>query len=268
MKNVCFPADYAFIESYIPPRCRKPREREVKGVCSVSVPSVISDEAPVAMRHEDCWWRPKVIEYRWYRKKLYKRVLFSDYLCNAEGWWPLEELKKHFHKSYIPYYQYGQDEADAIAKCKEHAKEFLIVDGNQIWKRVGEPRYVIATFGLGHNHASTALMIDNEYNSNISADRYFNALEREKAIERCVEVALNRGDTDSVDDIRDSWPIEVLIPEAVRCKPAKEAGPGDEFLNLLSKLTVGAGSQMEAAVLVIAATGAQIKQAEEQKGSL
>lgn len=257
MKNIRFPADYAFIESYIPPRCRKPREREVKGVCSVSVPSVTSDEAPVAMRHKECWW-PGIYEYRWYRKKLYRRVPYHAYLCNAEGWWPLEELPKRFRKNYFSPYEYGEDEADAIAKCKEKAKRFLIVDGDQVWERIGEPRYVIATFGLGHNHASTSLMISNSYNSNISADRYFNALEREKAVERCVEVALNRGDTDSVDHIRDSWPIEVLIPEAVRCKPAKEAGSGDEFHNLMNALTASAGSQAEAAALVIAAAGAQI----------
>lgn len=258
MKNIRFPADYAFIESYIPPRCRKPREREIKGICSVSVPSVTSDEAPVAMRHKECWW-PSIYEYRWYRKKLYKRVPYRDYLCGAEGWWPLEELSKHFHKGYIPSYEHGKDEADAIAKRKEHAKEFLIVDRDQVWKRVGEPRYVIATFGLGRNHASTALMIDNSYNSNISADRYFNALEREKAVERCVEVALDRGDTDSVDPIRNSWPIEVLIPEAVRCRPSKEAGPGNPFQNMLEGLTEMAGSQGEVAALVMIAATSQIK---------
>jgi len=253
MKDIKFPADYTFTEPFIPPRCRKPRQREVQGVCTVSVPSISSDEAPVAMRHQSVWW-PKVIEYRWYQKHLYKRTPFRDYRCNAEGWWPMEELSKHFHAGYSPYYQRGKNEADAIAKCKENAKQFLIIDDDQVWKRVGEPRYVIATFGLGYNHASTALMIANAYNSNISGDCYFSALDRDKAIERCVEVALNRGDTNSVDDIRNSWAIEVLIPEAVRCKPAKEAGPGDDFCNLLGALTACAGSQGEAAALVIAAT--------------
>ncbi len=257
MKNVHFPADYAFTESYVPPRCRNPRQREVRGICSVGVPSVSSDEAPVAMRHRYVWW-PEVVEYRWFRKHLYKRVPFRDYLCNAEGWWPLEELQKHFRMSYIPYYKRGKDGADAIAKCKKEAKQFLIVGGDQVWERVGEPRYVIATFGLGHNHASTALMIANQYNPNISGACYFTALERDKAVERCVEVALNRGDTNSVDNIRSSWPIEVFIPKAVRCKPAKEAGPGDSFLNMLGALTASAGSQGEAASLVIAATRAEI----------
>ena len=250
MGNIQFEADYAYNESYIPPRCRKPRIREVHGPCTVSIPTITSDKAPVAMRHQHCWF-PEIWEYRWFNQQLYRRSPYSSYYARAEGWYPLEELKKRFRKRYFSPYEIKEDAAGGIQACQEEADRYLIINGDEVWEVVGEPRYVIVTFGLGHNHASTALMIDNFYNSNIRGDFYFSALERKKAVERCVEVALARGDTNSVEDIRDSWPIEVLIPEAVRCNPAKEAGPGNEFLNSLESLIECSDSQAEAAALVI-----------------
>lgn len=251
-------ADYAYMESYIPPRCRKPRQREIRGTCTVTIPSITADEAPVAMRHFNCWPRT-ICDYRWFGEHLYIRAPYSSYLSNAEGWYPLEELLKHFRKRCFSPWEMGIDEADCITKCQDSADEFLVIDGDQVWVRKGEPRYVIATFGLGHNHASTDLMIQNYYNGNIRGDYYFNALDRDKAVERCVSVAIARGDTDSVDRIRRSDIIEVLMPETVRCNPDVEAGPGDSFLNMLDSLTATAGSQCEAAALVIAATGSEIK---------
>ena len=102
-------------------------------------------------------------------------------------------------------------------------------------------------------------MIDNAYNGNIRGDYYFSALGREKAVERCVEVALARGDTESIDHIRDSWEIEVFIPEAVRCNPAAEAGPGNDFLNRLDTLVELSSTPTEAALLAMLSVGTEIK---------
>lgn len=246
-------ADFAYIEKYIPPRCRKPREREITGSCTVKIPSISADIAPIAMRHKTCW-EPKEIIYRWYNGTLFTRSLYRHYLSNAKGFYPIDEMTKQF-RGYIPHYLKGKDEASSIRACQERANRYLIIDGDQVWERIGEPRYVIATFGLGHNHASTALMIENNYNDNIRGDFYFNALNRKNAIKKCVEVALARGDTDSIDQIKESWEIEVLIPEAVQCNPEQETGPGNGFLNMLEHITEVSNSAEEAAVLAIAATG-------------
>lgn len=249
-----FEAGYAFRESYIPPRCRKPRVRVTHGTCMVEVPSVSYQEAPVAMRHKACHF-PNVREYRWYKQALYAHARYGDYLSMAEGWLPMEELKCRLLREYVPAHEVKANETEAIQACQEWADRYLIVNGEEVWVRIGEPRYVIATFGLGHNHASTALMISNCYNENIRGDYYFNAMEAEKAVARCVEVAKARGDTNSVDNIRRSWKIEVLIPEAVRCNPAEEAGPGDPFINLLDEITKKSDSPSEAAALAFAAAG-------------
>lgn len=250
MKRMKFEADYAYKETFIPPRCRKPRTREAHGTCTVSIPSITAEEAPVALRHRHCWF-PEIREYRWYNEKLYCRAPYSSYLSGAKGWFPLDELKNHFRQNYFSPWEVKDGKQAAIRTCKEKASRYLIISDGEVWELAGEPRYEIATFGLGHNHASTALMIANEYNGNVRGDYYFSALEREKAVERCVEVAMARGDTNSVEDIRSSWAIEVLIPEAVRCKPAKEAGPGDPFLNMLGELVDSSTSPTEAALLAM-----------------
>lgn len=251
-------ADYAYRESYIPPRCHKPRIREIRETCTVRVPSVKSEEAPVAMRHRRCWF-PEIQEYRWFGEHLYARAPYSRYLSNAKGWYPLEELEHRFQKSCIPTFEIKNSEKEAIEACQEQADRYIILDQEQVWERIGEPRYVIATFGLGHNHASTALMIDNSYNGNIRGDYYFSALEREKAVERCIEVAMARGDTESIDRIRDSWEIEVLIPEAVRCNPAAETGAGNDYLNLMEEMVKLSNNPTEAALLAIISAGTKIE---------
>lgn len=246
-----FLADYAYDEQFIPPRCRKPRTREITGTCTVTIPSISLDMAPVAMWHKSCW-QPNIVVYRWYKGQLYTRSLFRKYFSGADGYWPLNRLKASF-RGPVPQYLKGHNEADCCERCQNKANRYLILAGDQVWERVGEPRYVVMTFGLGHNHASTALMIDNLYNENIRGDFYFNALDRKKAIQKCLEVARARGDTASFDSIRNSDEIRVLMPEAVLCKPEVEAGPGNDFLNQLEFLTEISSSEEEAAILAIAA---------------
>ena len=48
--------------------------------------------------------------------------------------------------------------------------------------------YGIFTFGLGHNHASTALFIEMYYNANVPSSRYFAANQREEAIAKAKEI--------------------------------------------------------------------------------
>ena len=244
---------YAYEESYIPPRCKNPRTRDVVGECLVNIPSANSCDAPIAMRHKS-YCAISTINYRWFNNHLYKRVPRREHYSCADGWWTITELKKYLARDYVPRYLYGENEQDCIEKCKETASNYLILNGNQVWEKCGEPRYVIVTFGLGHNHASTALMIDNHYNDNIRGDFYFNALDRDNAIKHCLQVAKNRGDTNSFSDIKKSSKITVYIPEAVRCNPAQEAGPGDDFLNTVEELTEIAGDSFEAGLLVICAS--------------
>ena len=137
------------------------------------------------------------------------------------------------------------------------ANKYISLDG-ELWKECGEPRYVVNTFGLGHNHGGTAMFIEEFYNSNISNKNYFNAVDRDKAITYAKETAIARGDTDSVKCIGKMENIEVLIPEYFKVDPEKEHGEGDAFLNLLENMITASDNITEAGALVALATASEI----------
>lgn len=255
------------VEQLIPPRCRKPRSHDVEYQLSGTIREISKDDAPIALRehgfygeepdglfHGEGWQ-----DYRWYNGQLYVRRTADDECCRAKGWYTVEPLVKKYSRPFW-YWDHGAD----IKKIRKafHAElaRYLII-GDEVWYKKGEPRYVIATFGLGHNHASTNLMIDHYFNDNIRKNWYFNALQFENAVNAAKKVALGRGDTKSVDSIGEFWKIEVLLPEAVKVKanitPDKNKG-GDKFMNALEGITSAAGSAMEAGLLAIAFTGMEM----------
>lgn len=140
---------------------------------------------------------------------------------------------------------------------KDHASQYIIVDGI-VYEEIGEPRYEIDTFGLGHNHGGTGMFIENYYNPNVSKNCYFNALEREKAIAYGKKIAAARGDTESIDEIGADCEIKVLIPEAVRCNPQKEHNEGNQFMNRMEQLVEASSDRNEAALLVMCESIAEI----------
>lgn len=101
------------------------------------------------------------------------------------------------------------------------------------------------------------IFIQYDYNPNISNKNYFNALEREKAIAYGKQVALNRGDTNSIDGMGERDIIEVLMPEMVTRNPQREHGEGDSFMNLIEDVISNTDSSAEAGLL--AAVYAQMK---------
>lgn len=229
-----FDVAYCYNEQYVPHRCRKPRTRMLRETIEVDILAVTSKDAPIAFTHKDCWF-PQTRVFRWFNGSLYLRETKRS--ARETGWETLTELRRWLSDGCIPRSEV-QDSCEAGRQyAAKKADRYLILNGREVWVKSGEPRYVIATFGLGGNHAETALMIDHKYNDNISGDRYFNALQRDEAVKEAVRVALARGDTNSVSAIKRSWKINVKIPEAVRCDPANEAGPGDSFLNALDAAT-------------------------------
>ncbi len=229
-----FTVAYKFEEAYIPPRCRKPRIRDVVETMTLDIPAARSAEAPIAFTHNDCWF-PKKKVYRWFKGNLYAREL--RHIAGERAWMPLKDLRRDFSKTNIPRYMVKSSREEAVEAARDWASNYLILNGNEVWSKTGEPRYVIETFGLGCNHGGTALMIHDSYNGNIAGSRYYTALQRDEAVEEAVRVALARGDTDYVKHIKRSDKIIVKIPEAVRCNPPAEAGPGDSFSNTLDALS-------------------------------
>ena len=117
----------------------------------------------------------------------------------------------------------------------------------------------IMTFGLGCNHGGSALMIEDYYNSNIPSSRYYAANQREEAIAKAKEIALNRGDTESIHSIETAPLIHVYDDRFVTKNPQSWKAPGDEFCNTLEEITETAGDALAAGLLVICATAKSVK---------
>ena len=141
----------------------------------------------------------------------------------------------------------------------EKTKHYVICNG-VVWKECEEPMYLINTFGLGYNHGGTGFFIQYSYNSNISNKNYFNALQREQAIAYGKQIALNRGDTDSVEGLGDGKDIEVFMPEMVKRNPQKEHGEGDSFMNSLETMIQGTSSSAEAGLLAVCMTNLAVEE--------
>lgn len=245
--------EYKYLEGYLPtPRCRKLRYRDAEGSLSVTVTEIKGEDAPVAFIVENYDNSKK--EYRYYDGELWTKVQWRDLHCEKTGLLPLSELQWYIHGVYA-YWNCSRDEIEE--SYRKGAERYLIID-NIVYQVTGEPRYVAMFFGLGHNHGGTSLMIAEYYNSNISKDCYFNALERQKAIEFTKQRAIRRGDTDDVDKIGKSYDIKVLIPDAVKCNPQEEHGDGDPFLNKLQGMTEISSSASESAILSLCLLGSEM----------
>lgn len=257
-----------FWESYIPPRCRKERSREAVKTISTTIQETSYIEAPVAMRSQTCLREDTAdidgkypcgivpdqqehgmwIEYRWYNGNLYRRVLAYEKRCGAKGPWLIEDIIKRY--STYRHWNASADSRMASHAVRSELHNYLLIDGD-VWVKCGEPIYIIATFGLGHNHASTELMNDTYYRG-YSKCEFFNALQRDEAIAECKRVAIARGDTDSVSRIGEFWKIEVLIPGVVKA-PKHSPVALDGFDAEAEMLIQGSSSAMEAGILVMAA---------------
>lgn len=275
---------YPYTEAYIPPRCRKPRYRDTQGETVIEIPVVKQEDAPIAFRHpsaqlsyamgEDYYGCPEgadrleymksltQMEYRFWNGTLYTRQHMGELVCGGRGWRSVEDLEDRLstYNRYRYFFTLGkcpETKEDMEAAINSGATRYLLIDGSngtEVWTQADEPMYEYVTFGLGHNHGGTGLFITNHYNPNIPNTHYFNALHREDAVNAAVSAALLRGDDKSVNCIRSTEIIEVLMPECVKRNPMKDHGEGDPFLNKLNAITEIADSAFDAGLLVIAET--------------
>lgn len=274
-----FNIEFWNMEKYLPTkRHRVLRERHIKNSVDVEIKEATKQEFPVAFIVHDYQsvyenarsyddfngngeYKMFSEEIRTYNGKLYKPVRVTHGSAISLHFESLDYIKKRL-TDYAPYWKGGEDFTEQsivkesnIEECQEdilrRTEDYIIFDG-KVWEICGEPMYLICTFGLGHNHGGTGFFIEYLYNSNISRNNYFNALEREKAIAYGKKVAANRGDTNSIEGMGDHDIIEVLIPELVSRNPQKEHGDGDSFINSMEEMISGADSSMEAGLLAIA----------------
>lgn len=240
---------YSYIRVFLPSkRCKKQRSMLVTESMNANLKEVTEEEFPVAFRVTDlqsvqegmtgyndydsdkCKFEPFTETIRVYRNKLYKPVrithgaAISTVLQNSD--YLLTEVRIRLsYPLLLSSSDLYTENSVIISETKESEKRKIrrIIDNyvsfnGFLWCRCGEPAYTYATFGLGKNHGGTALFIDYLNKENTKRFYYFNALHKKEAVEYVKNIALQRGDTESVESIGEDREIEVLIPEMVKLK--------------------------------------------------
>lgn len=243
-------------ESYLPPRCRKLRYRECEEHINVNLREVSVDELKLAFEDNSYSGKGKIYLYRgklWCKEKMYYGA--AEYGCKtALEWlvWCNDNCSAFFKSAFDREYRGEDTSREAVVKLARNSmKGYILVDG-ELYSQTAEPRYVINTFGLGHNHGGTGMFCEYHYNPNIRKDNYFSALQGEQAVAHANKVAAGRGDTKDVGKFKPF--IICYMPELVKVKPNKQHGNGDSYLNALEDIITGSDSATEAALLCMAMT--------------
>lgn len=288
-----FAIEYEYTQRFLPTkRHRNIRVRKMHGKVDVVIKELTEEEFPVAfiiheMRdvyegmqsyddYDNCKGNYKMFaeEIRTYKGQLRKPVrithgtaistLFEDYTYILKN---IEHSLRNSGLNEFDNYPYT-DNSDEFSEnsividdnrkqveryIKNHTKGYIHFDG-KFWSICNEPRYVINTFGFGHNHGGTGFFIEYGYNSNISNKNYFNALQRDEAIAYGKSIATRRGDTEFVERIGKYRNIEVIMPEMVKVNPNKQHGKGNKFLNDVEEIVNGSSDVFTAGVLCMALT--------------
>lgn len=220
-------------EMITPPRCRKPRPQQDESEITVSIREVSADCAPVAFIVSEYDREPRKV--RQYKGKLYRQV---------------QEMQPHYRETNsrdenrpfwlnvdantfrLPYSSYGEYNecyndwiystlADCKGKVRKAAERYIIVDG-EAYERTGEPYYSVTCFGLGGNHGGTGFFVGWADYRDRKSIWGMSAADHSGAIEKAVKIALGRGDTESVERIKNAREhIAVLMPGAIKRRYAR-----------------------------------------------
>lgn len=199
-----------YTEGYLPtPRHRKLRYSNHESFETVSIKEISRTQTVLKFKVKD----KEIVEYE---NCLYSKVLMTNnlfYCGNSPENEDNESILGRLKHSFIGYSTFfGFEPEDTrenmIKKAQSEADNYILIDG-ELWEKDYEPCYGLLTFGLGNNHAgigtSLSVVCENIY----TTCRTFKANERDFAIKKAIEVALDRGDTDSVEFIKKCPVIEI-----------------------------------------------------------
>lgn len=222
----------SYYVGYLPtPRCRKLRYKEEKEYLYGEVLEVPFKNLNLAF--ETFGYDAKKIYL--YNEKLWTKATEND-IHYGDSDNPMTALEALVYSgiTYSTYYarrlydhkgcNIGKETRDDVMKRINKDMSNYIISNGELYQVCSEPMYCIYTFGLGYNHGGigTFLNIVDYYNSNISKEVYFNALEYDKAQKEALEIAENRGDTNSLYYIKNMKPIKVYDKKFVHRNPKKD----------------------------------------------
>lgn len=222
-------------ELITPPRCRKPRLQECESKVTAIIREVSAEQAPIAFIVKE--YDRKARNVRLYDGKLWRQIqdrrkeegglegnspLWVNTVINENKWKDFLISNNYgTYNSIGKYWDYGtiiEKKLDLDAKSKCH----LIVDG-EAYERTGEPFYNVLCFGLGGNHGGTGFFVKWADFRDRGCLYGWSASDKQKAIDKAVAIALERGDTKSEEHIRNTpYDILVLIPKAIRRRYDRE----------------------------------------------
>lgn len=201
------------VDDYIPPRCRKPRYAEFPVSTVVEIPVLSDADVALAFTVNDIHeGGTEVVEYN---GKLY-RPAKEPVRRESGGHDDMTIESTYFETERELRYLGARSEQEFVFEAREIVAKQIVI-GDKVYRETTEPRYVVQTFGLGHNHGGTGLLETWEDNPNVASESYFRADEFEKARARAIEVAKGRGDTDDIPRLESMEPaITVHKSDAVR----------------------------------------------------
>jgi len=264
---------YIYSADVVPPRCRKSRRVRQEATITLTINEISSADAPVAIvEHSRDFVDNKPVQvdttYRWWRNRLYTLYSFER-SCGT----PREtQTAADFAGDPYPYALVRaasnwdsdgyMDQPQRRAHFRRWASSIVFIDGER-WGPASEPRYVVMTFGLGHNHGlgwGTSLSTDRWYNPNISRNRYFRIDQFDAAVAEATRIATARGDTKALPIVETQEPdrFEILIPEAVRLNPQRQHGRGCDFINQVESIIEASPDSTTAGLLAICALAKEI----------
>ena len=210
-----------YYESYIPPRCRKPRYNEVTESVFANLREVAMTDVKLAFGID---WADKFNIY-FYKGKLYKEYKLHSGIIGSYGNISALDWYVNYSKIYSSYYAKAKDwnsydcldystyetKEDIIKRIKKDLSKLLVIDG-VLYESCGYPFYDICTFGFGGNHGGTGMCVSYTYfPKKLDKGWTFSPYKVEDAIARVNEVATNRGDTNDVGRFTQS--IFCYLPE-------------------------------------------------------
>lgn len=214
-------------EMVTPPRCRKARPQGHESEVTANIREVSADRAPVAfvVKEYDC--EPR--KGRSYRGKLYRQVqdrqpqyMKTNKRDYNRPFWLNQAAAQCNWQRLIPGYNWSWTLRQHKENAAKRAENYIIV-ASEAYERTGEPYYSVTCFGLGNNHGGTGFFVGWADYRDRKAIWGMTAADKHAAIEKGVQIALARGDTESEEHIRQTpYDIQVFIPECIKRKYSKE----------------------------------------------
>lgn len=198
-----------YTEGYLPTtRHRKLRYKECESIEDVVIEEITKNQTEIKYKIGDT-------EIIGYNKRLYSKVnMYSNlfYCGKDERNKDNNTILGRLRHSFIGYSSYfGFDPEDTkekmIEKAQQDADKYIFID-NELWEVTNKPYYRLTTFGVGNNHAGIGTSLSIDYNRFNHSTKY-EASEREEALKDALETAINRGDTDSIEYIKNCPVIEI-----------------------------------------------------------